>query len=65
MVLAVIAAPIAAFVIAIYTFYISIIAFVEGFHTGMANILWEPKPKEPEDIWEKHVKRMTDKANLN
>lgn len=65
MFLAVISAPFMGLGIGLYTFFISVIAFVEGINTGMINLLWGPKPKEPEDIWEKHVKRMADKSNLN
>ena len=70
--LLVIAAPIAALALATYTFFITLIAFIEGSHQGiMSNLYGENKKnmKEEEvdhqDIWEKHIKKMADKAKLN
>ena len=71
-VLAVTVAPFVALVIGGYTFFISVIAFIEGCHTGMMNNLYSENTKnmeeeevEPQDIWEKHIKKMADKAKLN
>lgn len=64
-----IAAPIAALALATYTFFITLIAFIEGSHQGiMSNLYGENKKEieeEPKDIWEKHIKKMADKAKLN
>ena len=67
--LLVIAAPIAALALSVYTFFITIIAFVQGSHQGIMSNLYDENKKEieeePQDIWEKHIKKMTDKAKLN
>jgi len=70
--LLVIAAPIAALALSTYTFFITLIAFVEGAHQGIMNNLYSENTKkseeqevEPQDMWEKHIKRMADKAKLN
>lgn len=67
--LLVIAAPIAALALSVYTFFITIIAFVQGSHQGIMSNLYDQNKKEieeePQDIWEKHIKKMTDKAKLN
>jgi len=71
-VLAVILAPFVALALATYTFFITLIAFVEGAHQGIMNNLYSENTKkseeqevEPQDMWEKHIKRMADKAKLN
>ena len=65
-VFAVIAAPFVAFALGVYTFFITFIAFVEGFHIGLMNNLYDQNTKkEPQDIWEKHIKKMEDKTKPN
>jgi hypothetical protein len=67
--LLVIAAPIAALALSTYTFFITLIAFIQGAHQGIMNNLHGENTKEieeePKDIWEKHIKKMADKAKLN
>ena len=67
--LLVIAAPIAALALSTYTFFITLIAFIQGSHQGIMSNLYDENKKEieeePQDIWEKHIKKMTDKAKLN
>ena len=64
-----IAAPIVAFGLSTYTFFIATIAFIQGAHQGIMNNLYGENTKEIEeeskDIWEKHIKRIADKAKLN
>ena len=64
-----IAAPIVAFGLSAYTFFIATIAFIQGAHQGIMNNLHGENTKEieeePKDIWEKHIKKMADKAKLN
>lgn len=68
-ILAVIASPFVAFLLAAYTFFIATIAFVQGSHNGMINILYKENAKEleeePQDMWERHIKRIADKSKLN
>ena len=64
-----IAAPIVAFGLSAYTFFIATIAFIQGAHQGIMNNLHGENTKEieeePKDIWEKHIKKMADKSKLN
>jgi hypothetical protein len=64
-----IAAPIVALALATYTFFITLIAFIQGAHQGIMNNLYGENTKEteeePKDIWEKHIKKMAEKAKLN
>jgi hypothetical protein len=65
-VFAAILAPIAALLIAIFTFFTCFVAFMQGVHKGMMQYLYnkiEEELAQPEDIWEKHINRM--KVNKN
>jgi len=60
-VFAAILAPIAALLIAIFTFFTCFWAFIQGVHQGMMQYLYnkiEEELVQSEDIWEKHINRM-------
>jgi hypothetical protein len=69
MLIALIGAPIVAFGLSAYTFFIATIAFIEGAHRGIMNNLYDKTPQkeeeEPQDIWQKHIKNLKDKSDLN
>ena len=68
MFIALIGAPIVAFGLSAYTFFIATIAFVEGAHRGIMNNLYgeiQEEEEESKDIWQKHIKRTEIKKNEN
>ena len=65
-----IAAPIVAFGLSAYTFFIATIAFIQGAHQGIMNNLYDENKKnikeeevDHQDIWEKHIERMKNKKD--
>jgi hypothetical protein len=70
LVFAVIAAPFVGLAIGGYTFFVCFYSFIQGCHQAMMNNLYDETPQnleekeaEPQDIWEKHIKRMSDKRD--
>ena len=70
MTLLVIAAPIAALALSTYTFFITLIAFIQGSHQGIMSNLYDENKKnikeeevDHQDIWEKHIERMKNKKD--
>jgi hypothetical protein len=65
-VFAVILAPVAGLAIGFVTFFTCFFAFIEGVHSSMMKNLFgeiEEEEPEPENIWEKHIKKIKNKKD--
>jgi CBS domain containing-hemolysin-like protein len=62
-ILGLITAPIVAFVIALFTFFSSWIAFIAGIHSGLMKLKYQNNtpPAEEEDLWDRHIRKQQEK----